>query len=293
MAQKDQRSGGNRVGRDGRHPAGPGAAAHWLPTLLVLALLGCAVAAYHYDWGPRYLGWYGDDADPRPGRGRASGRPGAPGLAGTGRRSPTPPAPHQRRHRRRGGRPGRGPGGQEAGQARRGRGRRPGRGRCRVDHDDDQFLPASITKLLTSTAALAALGPDTRFTTRVVAGAKPRRGRARRRRRPLPVQQAARPPRRRRPPIPSAPTSSRSPGRPPQSLAGRRKPVEVLYDDSLFSGPTNNPKWRADYVPDDIVTPITALWVDRGASPDRLRQQRRPVADRRRHLRQRAAAGRA
>ena len=35
--------------------------ATWLPTLLVLALLGCAVAAYHYDWGPRYLGWYGDD----------------------------------------------------------------------------------------------------------------------------------------------------------------------------------------------------------------------------------------
>ena len=41
----------------------------------------------------------------------------------------------------------------------------------------------------------------------------------------------------------------------------------MVYDDSLFTGPTNNPTWRADYVPDDIVTPITALWVDRGASP--------------------------
>ena len=43
--------------------------------------------------------------------------------------------------------------------------------------------------------------------------------------------------------------------------------VRVHYDDGLFTGPSNNPRWRADYVPDEIVSPITALWVDRGASP--------------------------
>ena len=62
------------MGRDRRHPAGAAWATRWLPVLLVLALLGSGVAAHRYDWGPRYLGWYGDDitTDPAavfPGRG--------------------------------------------------------------------------------------------------------------------------------------------------------------------------------------------------------------------------------
>lgn len=44
----------------------------------------------------------------------------------------------------------------------------------------------------------------------------------------------------------------------------------MRYDDSLFSGPTDNPAWRRDYVPDDIVSPITALMVDGGVAPDGL-----------------------
>jgi serine-type D-Ala-D-Ala carboxypeptidase/endopeptidase (penicillin-binding protein 4) len=43
--------------------------------------------------------------------------------------------------------------------------------------------------------------------------------------------------------------------------------VRLGYDDSLFSGPTENPHWRADYIPDDIVSPITSLWVDEGRDP--------------------------
>jgi len=43
--------------------------------------------------------------------------------------------------------------------------------------------------------------------------------------------------------------------------------VRLGYDDSLFDGPTENPHWRADYIPDDIVSPITALWVDEGRDP--------------------------
>jgi D-alanyl-D-alanine carboxypeptidase/D-alanyl-D-alanine-endopeptidase (penicillin-binding protein 4) len=43
--------------------------------------------------------------------------------------------------------------------------------------------------------------------------------------------------------------------------------VRLGYDDSLFSGPSENPHWRADYIPDDVVSPITSLWVDEGRDP--------------------------
>jgi D-alanyl-D-alanine carboxypeptidase/D-alanyl-D-alanine-endopeptidase (penicillin-binding protein 4) len=40
--------------------------------------------------------------------------------------------------------------------------------------------------------------------------------------------------------------------------------VSLAYDASLFSGPAVNPAWEPDYVADDVVSPITALWVDEG-----------------------------
>lgn len=43
--------------------------------------------------------------------------------------------------------------------------------------------------------------------------------------------------------------------------------VRLGYDDSLFSGPAVNPEWEPDYVPDGVVSPITALWVDEGRDP--------------------------
>ena len=52
-----------------------------------------------------------------------------------------------------------------------------------------------------------------------------------------------------------------------QALGGRGR-VRVRFDDSLFTGPTDNPAWRQDYVPDDIVSPITALMVDGGREQD-------------------------
>ncbi|WP_297736046.1 D-alanyl-D-alanine carboxypeptidase/D-alanyl-D-alanine-endopeptidase [Nocardioides sp.] len=132
-------------------------------------------------------------------------------------------------------------------------------------HQDDQFLPASTTKLLTSAAALAGLGPDTRFTTHVVRGAAAREI----------VLVGGGDPYLSSKPLTPEERASTYPARADvvtlaRAVAARltgRKPVSVAYDDSLFSGPTNNPMWRADYVPDDIVSPITALWVDRGASP--------------------------
>ena len=49
----------------------------------------------------------------------------------------------------------------------------------------------------------------------------------------------------------------------PCSEQGRTR-VALGYDDSLFSGPADNPAWPGDYVPDGVVSPITALWVDEG-----------------------------
>jgi D-alanyl-D-alanine carboxypeptidase/D-alanyl-D-alanine-endopeptidase (penicillin-binding protein 4) len=45
------------------------------------------------------------------------------------------------------------------------------------------------------------------------------------------------------------------------------KRVRLGYDDSLFAGPAVNPHWRSDYIPDDVVPPITSLWVDEGRDP--------------------------
>lgn len=252
------------MGRDRRHPAGPGPWAHWLPTLLVLALVAAAFAAHRFEWGPRYLGW-GDE-----------GPPADPGVVAPpeGIELPAwPPPPPVATTTA--------PGAVsaaavEASLVKGLRNKTLGKHVVAAvgelggvgavwTHDDDQFLPASTTKLLTGAAALAALGPDTRFTTRVVRGAGPREvvlvggGDPYLSSKPLtPEERATTYPERA-----DVVTLARA-------VAGRltgRKPVRVTYDDSLFTGPTNNPKWRTDYVPDDIVTPITALWVDRGASP--------------------------
>jgi D-alanyl-D-alanine carboxypeptidase/D-alanyl-D-alanine-endopeptidase (penicillin-binding protein 4) len=60
-----------------------------------------------------------------------------------------------------------------------------------------------------------------------------------------------------------------------EALGGSGR-VRVRFDDSLFTGPTDNPAWRRDYVPDDIVSPITALMVDGGDEPDSDLKQDEP-----------------
>jgi D-alanyl-D-alanine carboxypeptidase/D-alanyl-D-alanine-endopeptidase (penicillin-binding protein 4) len=44
--------------------------------------------------------------------------------------------------------------------------------------------------------------------------------------------------------------------------------VRVGYDDTLFAGPAVNPHWPASYVPDGVVAPTAALWVDEGRAGD-------------------------
>ncbi len=117
-------------------------------------------------------------------------------------------------------------------------------------------VPASTTKLLTGLAALAVLDPERRFETRTV--------RAGRRLTLVgggdPLLAAA--------PDPDAPeradvtTLARRTARALRADGVRR--VRLEYDQSLFTGPAVNPTWRADYVPDGVVAPTSALWVDRG-----------------------------
>ena len=61
------------------------------------------------------------------------------------------------------------------------------------------------------------------------------------------------------------------------------------YDDGLFSGPPASPQWEADYLPDQVVAPISALWVDGGRPPWGYGRVDRPGVVRRRGLRRRPA----
>jgi len=136
--------------------------------------------------------------------------------------------------------------------------------------------PASTMKLLTTTAALDALGPEHTFTTKVVDAA---RGRV--------VLVGGGDPYLASKPVDRATYPQRADVR---TLAretaaelardGRRR-VRLGYDASLFTGPAVDPHWPADYVPDGVVAPITALWVDEGrtASGTKVADPARAAAD--------------
>ncbi len=132
--------------------------------------------------------------------------------------------------------------------------------------------PASTTKVVTSAAALFLLGPDHVFETTTVlerGGGTPR----------LVLVGGGDPfllssPKALwgtnteatyAPPKADVVTLARETARSLRDDGVRR--VRIGYDDSLFSGPTENPHWRADYIPDDVVSPITSLWVDEGRDP--------------------------
>lgn len=126
-------------------------------------------------------------------------------------------------------------------------------------------VPASTMKLLTTTAALSALGPDHTFTTDVVSGGRGRvvlvgGGDPFLASRPAPATTY--------PHRADVVTLARSTATALREQGVRR--VRVGYDDSLFAGPDVNPRWPDDYVPDGVVAPITALWVDEGRPPSGL-----------------------
>ncbi len=133
-------------------------------------------------------------------------------------------------------------------------------GRVVYRHGHGRVTPASTMKLLTTVAALHALGPEHRFTTSVVAT---RSSRA------VVLVGGGDPLLARSPSVPGgyprrADLATLAAETARALRAAGRHEVRLGYDTSLFTGPAASPQWESSYLPDDVVSPISALWVDEG-----------------------------
>lgn len=267
MAPMREARGSKRRRRDVRHSGG-GFVRNWLPPLLVVALLASGLAAYRFEWGQRYLPWLAADPATEPEQVLLPAGLDLPEWS-------APIAPTAVDGAAAAVVPDRVASALRADLADPDLGRHvvgavssltPGSGAW--TSGDGRFLPASTTKLLTVGAALETLGPDHTFSTRVVRGAAPREvvlvggGDPLLASEPLTVAEAATA-------YPARADVATLALEVADALGGAGR-VRVRYDDSLFTGPSDNPAWRRDYVPDDIVSPITALMVDGGVAPDGL-----------------------
>ena len=138
-----------------------------------------------------------------------------------------------------------------------------------------RMVPASTLKLLITGAALLRLGDDHRFATRVVDGTARREivlvggGDPFLAREPAPDEVY--------PPRADLVTLARSTARALRDQGRTR--VRLRYDASLFTGPSASPRWEASYLPDNVVSPISALWVDGGRQPDSFVRSADPALD--------------
>ncbi|MFF0339820.1 D-alanyl-D-alanine carboxypeptidase/D-alanyl-D-alanine-endopeptidase [Kribbella sp. NPDC004875] len=121
------------------------------------------------------------------------------------------------------------------------------------------YTPASTLKLLTTVSALSTLGPDHTFATKVVSAGKgsivlvgggdpllavkPSAGDG------FPARATL-----------QTLAASTAKALKAQGVAS----VTLGYDASLFTGPAVNTRWEANYVPEGIAAPTSALWVNEG-----------------------------
>ena len=131
-----------------------------------------------------------------------------------------------------------------------------------------RFTPASTLKLFTAAAVLALLGPEHRFETAVVldrSGPGPPRAVLVGGGDPLLARTQRDPDRDYAPDVSTVASVDRLAQRTAQALraAGVRR-VQVGWDESLFTGPAVSPRWERSYVPDEVVSRISALWVNEG-----------------------------
>ncbi|GAB2962864.1 D-alanyl-D-alanine carboxypeptidase/D-alanyl-D-alanine-endopeptidase [Nonomuraea fastidiosa] len=135
---------------------------------------------------------------------------------------------------------------------------------------DTPITPASTTKVITTTAALASLGPDARLSTRVVQGSKPGA---------IVLVGGG-------DPLLAGPRAKQS-GYPKQAslntLAARTaatlkaqgvRKVTLFYDSTLFTGTPKAPGWKPNYIPDGEVAPVHALMIDEGRQNPGMRAPR-------------------
>ena len=154
----------------------------------------------------------------------------------------------------------------------------------RISEGAGLATPASTTKVITSAAALLLLGPDKVFTTSTVlatsAGSTPQ----------LVLVGGGDPYLARRPDTSTTSDTSAtfSPKRADivtlaRQTAARLKAdgvtaVTLGFDDTLFSGPSANPRWEPGYIATGEVSPVSALWVDEGRQADGTGRDADPAA---------------
>ena len=149
-------------------------------------------------------------------------------------------------------------------------------------------IPASTTKIVTSTVALSLLGGGHVFRTRTVldrsAGAEPR----------LVLVGGGDPFLAATPELPDSDATFEARPADLSTLAVRTaktlrakgvRSVRLGYDTSLFSGPTGHPSWRGyprldvdPYIAGDVISPISPLWLDEGRSPSGSGREDDPAA---------------
>ena len=231
---------------------------------LVVVVLLLAGAAYQFDLGPRWFGFdypspVTEPAEVAPPPGLALPEAAAVGAVAEGADEPSADPDAVRRA-----------------VARLTRSKKLGRdvavavmqlsdGRVVHRSGDRRVIPASTLKMLTAAAVLERLGGDHRFRTTVVAGTGDDQvvlvggGDPLLARRPVPLGEAY-------PARADVQTLARATARALRDLGRTR--VRLGYDATLFAEPAVSPDWEPSYVPDNVVSPIRALWVDEGREPD-------------------------